>query len=128
QGPDDQPIMSAAFLRSGLYTVKLLVSNSIGEDSVVKVDYIEVFDYCSPVVGNLSGDVGISRVAYGDVSNYSNIGESGYTNYVPDIALPPTFALRSEFEITLERQTTIDPMNRKVWIDWNNDGDFQDTL
>src|SRR5690606_25300960 len=45
-----------------------------------------------------------------------------------DIALPPTFALRSEFEITLERQTTIDPMNRKVWIDWNNDGDFQDTL
>ena len=128
QGPDDQPVMKAAFLRSGLYTVKLIVSNSIGEDSIAKVDFIEVFDYCSPVVGNLSGDVGISRVAYGDVSNYSNIGESGYTNYVPDIALPPTFALRSEFEITLERQTTIDPMNRKVWIDWNNDGDFQDSL
>src|SRR5690606_28376854 len=27
-----------------------------------------------------------------------------------------------------ERTSSIDSMNRKVWVDWNNDGDFNDSL
>ncbi|TNE82047.1 MAG: DUF5011 domain-containing protein [Bacteroidetes bacterium] len=124
---DQGPQMQVAFMKSGLYTVKLKVSNSVGVDSVVRVDYIEVFDYCAPVVGNISSDVAISRVQFGGIDNYSSVGVDKYTSYINDFNAE-VLPRRSTFDIRLERMNTQDPMNRKVWIDWNNDGDFNDSL
>ncbi|HCS19688.1 MAG TPA: hypothetical protein DIW47_03845, partial [Bacteroidetes bacterium] len=124
--PDNGQELKVAFIKSGKYTVKLKVTNSVGSDSLTRVDYIEVFDYCAPVVGNISTDVAISRVKFGGIDNYSATGAAKYTSYLNDFT-PEVVALRDSITIRIERQSTTDPLNRKVWIDWNNDGDFDDT-
>jgi PKD repeat protein len=125
-GPDNQQQLHVSFIKSGKYTVQLKVTNSIGADSLIKVDYIEVFDYCAPVVGNTSSDVAISRVVIGSgIDNYSSVGANKYSNYLNDFTAE-VLSLRDSLQVTVERQSSIDPMNRKVWVDWNNDGDFDD--
>lgn len=109
----------------GQFDVKLVVSNSMGADSVVYQQYIEVYDYCNPAVATLTTDVGISRVKLGNLDNSSDIGTSAYTSYIN--TLPgETLYKGGSYDLTLERKTTTNPMNRKVWIDWNIDGDFAD--
>ena len=122
--PNNQGTMQVSFIKSGKYTIQLKVSNSIGEDSLVKVDYIDVFDYCAPVVGNTSSDIGISRVKFAGIDNYSGTGVK-YSSYLNNFAAQKV-ALRDSIEIRIERSTLTDPLNRKVWVDWNNDGDFDD--
>ncbi len=124
-GADDEKELSVSFIKSGKYTVKLLVANSVGADSLIKVDYIDVFDYCTPVVGSPSSDVAISRVMFGGIDNYSSVGVDKYNNYLNDFPAEKV-ALRDSIEIHIERQSVTDPLNRKVWVDWNNDGDFDD--
>ena len=122
--PTDKDL-KVSFLKSGQYTIQLKVTNSVGSDSLVKTAYIDVFDYCSPVVGSASSDVAISRVKFGTIDNASGSGAETYTSYV-DLLPAVDLALRDSFDIRIERQSTVDPMSRKVWVDWNNDGDFND--
>src|SRR5690606_30293872 len=126
-GPDNQATASVSFLKSGFYAVKLKAANSLGEDSLEKTNYIEVFDYCDPVVGSLSQDVAISRVQFGTIDNYSSVGQNGFTSYLNDFTAVEV-SPRGVYPITIERNSVVDSMNRKVWIDWNNDGDFNDSL
>ncbi|MBI1222176.1 MAG: DUF5011 domain-containing protein [Bacteroidetes bacterium] len=123
--PLDQPELKVSFIKSGKYTVKLWSSNSIGADSLIRVDYIDVFDYCAPVVGNLSNDVAISRVKFGHIDNFSGVGTNKYSSYLNDFPAEK-IALRDSVEISIERLSNTDPINRKIWVDWNNDGDFND--
>ena len=123
--PDNGKELKVSFIKNGKYTVKLKVTNSLGSDSLVKVEYIEVFDYCAPVVGNVSSDVGISRVQFKGIDNYSAAGANKYTSYLNTLT-PEVVSLRESVSVRVERQSTIDPLNRKVWVDWNNDGDFDD--
>ncbi len=113
------------FNTPGTYDVKLKVTNALGSDSLVKTSYIEVVDYCHPIVGSQSSDIGISRVKVGNMDNPSSIGTSKYTSYINTIPAEVVYT-HHEFDITLERNSTFDEMNRKVWIDWNHDGDFDD--
>src|SRR5690606_31150447 len=93
-----------------------------------RIDYLEIFDYCDPVAGSISSDIGIGRVVIGSgIDNRSDIGQSRFTTYLNDLPAEKVYR-RGEFAITLERNTTVDSMNRKVWVDWNNDGDFTDSL
>ncbi len=124
-GADNGPELDVSFVKSGKYSVQLWVSNSLGADSLLKVDYIDVFDYCAPVVGNISSDVAISRVKFGGIDNFSDVGVAKYTNYLNDFPAE-IVSLRDSIELTIERQSLTDPLNRKVWVDWNNDGDFDD--
>lgn len=111
----------------GFYTVTLWAENAVGADSLTVSNYIEVFDYCTPAVSTLNADLGISRVKFESIDNRSTIGERPYTNYAGEIAPPQVYAYDS-YDITIERNTTADSMSRKVWIDWNRDGDFNDSL
>ena len=124
--PDNGKDLKVAFIKSGKYTVKLKVSNSLGTDSLEKVEYLEVFDYCAPVVGSTSADVAISRVQFKGIDNLSPVGVNKYTSYLNDFT-PEVVSQRESILIRVERQSNTDPLNRKVWVDWNNDGDFDDS-
>ncbi|MBI1184328.1 DUF5011 domain-containing protein [bacterium] len=111
------------FTKGGFYTVKVVKTNPAGADSTTKVNYIQVLDYCVPTVVNLDADVAISRVAFGSIDNSSSVGKSGYSNYTN---LSTNVERGYSYEITIERATTNKEMSRRVWIDWNIDGDFDD--
>ncbi|MEA3495112.1 MAG: DUF5011 domain-containing protein [Bacteroidota bacterium] len=109
------------------YDVSVKVSNTNSakySTTVTKIKYIKPKIYCTPLVMNNHLDVGISHVKMGDIDNYSSIGIEGYTNYTNNYST--TIILNQAFEITMERNTTFNAMDRAVWIDYNNDGDFTD--
>jgi hypothetical protein len=79
----------------------------------------------------LSADVGINRVRLTDIdnniellNNYSVSGVMPYTDYSNTVQTTLTYGKRYELEIS--RNSAVDPANRKAWIDWNIDGDFDD--
>ena len=129
-----------AFSAPGKYTVSLKGWNNLSPtDSatsyaqVIKDQYIIVIDYCKPVIGvTTSTDVAISQVILEDnatpratlIDNEST-EEIGYTSFIEDIrAAELTFG--GTYNLTIARQTSANKVNRKVWIDWNIDGDFDD--
>jgi len=116
-------IVDVVFLKGGFYTVELTKGNTFGEDSVVKVNHIQVLDYCTPNVANLDPDLGISRVIFGDIDNSTQASNLGYNNYLNQST---TVEKGLSYPIQVERTTNNKPMSRKVWIDWNIDGDFDD--
>ncbi len=117
---------SLYFTAAGTYEVKLVVSNAIGADSVVKTAYIDVTEYCEPAVALLGNDIGISRVAIGSINQVSEIGLQRYTSYFSKVA-PVQLRIGRNAQITIERLTNTDPMSRKAWADWNQDGQFDET-
>lgn len=121
----NQKQVEAIFYRPGFYNVELVVGNIIGKDSLVKSNYIEIIDYCSPAVNALNSDAGISLVEFAGMSNRSNIGEAPYTNYSETVAAPKV-EQGKWYNFRIERITTIDDMSRKIWIDWNNNTSFTD--
>ncbi len=111
------------FNRTGKYTIKLRASNSFGADSLTKVDFLEVFVYCDPNVINLSTDIGISRFKMANVDNTSSIGVTPYTKYSGQII---EVQKGQTYTVDIERNTNFNRINRKVWIDFNRNGSFDD--
>lgn len=113
------------FSAAGTYTVALAVGNATGIDTIEKVNHITVLDYCTPSVAFLNRDLGISRVVFGDIDNSSDIGDDEYTDYTQTQST--NVEIGAEYDITLERERNNFSMSRNVWIDYNRDGDFDDT-
>jgi PKD repeat protein len=110
------------FSLTGSYAVKLVASNSFGTDSLTMNAYINVFSYCQPNIVTLGTDIGISRVAIGSINNSSAIGSSAYTRY----NLSTVVERGATYAITIDRNTSFNNINRKVWIDFNKNGSFSD--
>ena len=130
---------SVAFTAPGKYTVSLKGWNNLSPtDSatsyaqVIKDQYVIVIEYCRPVIGvTTSADLSTNRVMLEDNASPRNVlidnasGESDYSNFTEDLrAEALTFG--GTYHVTVERNTTANNINRKVWIDWNIDGDFDD--
>ncbi|MBT3301613.1 MAG: DUF5011 domain-containing protein [Bacteroidetes bacterium] len=112
------------FEDTGYYTITLISGYDMNYNTETKVDYIYAIKYCRPTVSNLNPDIGISRVALASIDNTSAIGKDAYSNYSNDAS---TFLdLQGGYTLTLERNSAYNTMNRKAWIDWNIDGDFDD--
>lgn len=118
----DQEV-GVTFTRGGKYTVKFYTINPSGSRKIEKVDYIRVLNYCIPAVAVTGTDMGITRVAIGSIDNTSDVSADGYTSYRH---LSTTVERGHSYPITMERATAISDMTRRVWIDWNRDGDFND--
>ena len=116
---------SVTFQDTGCYTVQLFDSNAAGWGTTAKTCYIHVIEYCTPTVSNKIADIGISRVVLGNIDNSSPIGLTAYTDYSQTIST--SFEAGATYKITLERITYGNAMTRKVWIDYNMDGDFTDS-
>jgi len=129
-------IRSFKFNTPGSYTVQCKGYNSVdsaaSEATVVKTAYIVVVSHCTPAIGvTTSDDVGINYVSIIDPiagDTFENTSNSGagyeYTDYTELGTTSVNFGGKYNFEI--RRNTNVNTMNRKVWIDWNVDGDFDD--
>jgi len=123
------------FISSGTYTVQLRGFNTIdtaaSEATVVKTAHIIVVDHCIPVIGvTTSTDVGISSVKLTDpntsdvlLNNPSPTGVA-YTDFSDLGTLNLNYGGTYSFEV--KRASNVNDMSRKIWIDWNVDGDFTD--
>lgn len=112
------------FLATGDYTISLSDTNAYGYDTKVRDAYIHVNenpDYCHASGGGRG--VYITGVEMGLISNTSTASD-GYTDYNSQISSLE----RSQAEdITITCDTAYSSNDYGVWIDWNQDGDFEDT-
>lgn len=117
----------------GLHTVTLTATNAIGNDTETKTDYINVTATANPCVATSThscgnDDVFISNVTLNTIDNNSNC--SNYTDFT---AQSTTLTQGTAYDVTVWPTVqgsagsayTDDEM--AVWIDWNNDADFDDT-
>ncbi len=130
---DSIPKPRLKFSSPGCYTITLKAYNSLDPTNttktVVKNKFICALDYCLPASYILSSDVGINRVRIVDgtndlINNYSTSGDVSYTDYSKTVKANLTYG--KTYTIELSRNGSVDPANRKAWIDWNIDGDFDD--
>lgn len=124
------------FTTPGVYAVQLKGYSSVdsanSEATVVKTTYIIVVENCVPIIGvTTSSDVGISYVSVQDAAgngtlyeNASAVGDKPYTNYSDLGTIPLNYGGEYAFEV--RRNSNVNNMTRKIWIDWNVDGDFED--
>ncbi len=109
----------------GTYNVTLDASNNIGTGTLTKTAYIKVVSICQGGTTGLVPDLGINRVTIGNIDNVSPSGSAGFTSYFNSIA-PFNMDAGGTYSISVSRNSTLNKMNRKVWIDYNIDGDFTD--
>jgi PKD repeat protein len=124
------------FNAKGKYTVSLRGYNSLDSAStsvsLIKSDYVIVVEHCTPILGvSSSNDIAINNVTLTDKNNKQLINNSSgnnaqgyddYTNTVP----APSLLFGATYKLSLTRSTNVNPMSRRVWIDYNIDGDFED--
>ncbi len=115
------------FSAVGTYDVTLDADNAAGTGSVTKTAYINVVNYCEPDVSTLVPDIGINRVSLTTMANNSASGVRAFTSYFGDPSITPAqLDAGGTYDLQVSRNTTLNAMNRKVWIDYNGDGDFDD--
>jgi hypothetical protein len=134
-GPTDSEI-KVTFNAKGKYAVSMRGWNSLDSaatnNSIIKSDYVIVVEHCTPLLGvSSSTDIAINNVKIIDSKNVTLLNNSsfnnllGYDDYTNTVQAPKlTFG--ATYTISLSRLTNVNPMTRKVWIDWNIDGDFDD--
>jgi hypothetical protein len=131
---DKEP--QVVFNAKGKYTISLRAWNSLDSAAtsvqVVKADYIIVVEHCTPLLGvSSSTDVVINNVTLTDKNNVKLIDNSsannaqGYDDYT-NTNISASLTYGGNYTVSLSRNTTVNPMSRKVWIDYNIDGDFDD--
>ncbi len=111
----------------GTFDVSLTATNAVGSDTETKLNYINVVDqpinYCASQGNNQNYEY-IQKVQVGSLNNPS--GASGYSDFTAlsvdltkglpvSVALTPGFVSSSYTEYW------------KIWVDYNRDGDFEDT-
>lgn len=118
------------FLQPGSYSIKLLVDNCAGIDSIEQVQYIQVGDTitpasCIPGSNNIGTSIGIREVKI-DTTLF-NSGSSATDGAYLDQTCTNIFHLKTDTSYHIDL-TTGPTYNERViaFIDFNNDGDFLD--
>jgi PKD repeat protein len=119
---DQNPVV--VYNTPGTYTVSLTAANSAGSDSVTKTDYMTVtLQYCSSQ-GNTYDQEWIQRVQVGPLDNSS--GMAGYSDFT---YITTNLTAGDSYDVTLTPDFNGGPWTEhwKIWIDFNVDGDFEDS-
>lgn len=118
-----------SFPDSGFYTIRLTAGNDFGSSQVTKTSYLEVYNHCIPIVDNVSQSLDISRVILTDISKDTLINRyisdsEGYSVF--NRTQPSLIEIGGHYTISAWRDTVFagTGMDAKVWIDYNEDGDF----
>jgi PKD repeat protein len=114
------------FNSAGCYTVRLISGYYAAFDSSVQTCYIKAVNYCNPPISSLTQDIGISNVEIGSINNSTSIGSVPYTDFT--LTHSTNIAKGVLTNISVQRITSYNSMDVKVWIDLNQDGDFDDML
>lgn len=86
--------------------------------------------YCVPPPFTSGPFTGITSVSIGDDWQNTSLGTVGYM-YYSDVA-PAEVSIGEEYTVSVQAEHTLTSafsgnLNYRVWIDWNQDGDFEDT-
>jgi len=122
------------FNATGTYQVSMTATNSTGSDTETKALYISVGsspqNYCEAYSANAWGYIdGVEIKSMQNPSGYTNIGGASpadlyYENYTDTIV---GLAIGGDYNLTVSNFYTNTYIDLSVWIDWNRDGDFEDT-
>lgn len=118
----------------GIYDVTLIAANAIGSDTETKIGYIEVLDnsgggstagdYCPPQNIDNSTANFCESVTIGTTTYNTGESEPGYVYYSEN-----SFGLipGGTYAVTLVPHWTRTRYFWRIWVDLNDDGDFEDT-
>ncbi len=111
----------------GLYAVKLVVSNTTNSDILIKEGYIKVenLQETYPEASSLNAaNEWIQTVSVGNFVN-RNSGPSTYSDFT-DKRIALSEGISYSLTLSPGNNGTRNPLNWKIWIDYNNDKDFDD--
>lgn len=115
---------SIRFNDTGCYDIKLISKYKGMADSITRKCYIKAIQYCQPTVDLLTQDIGMTKVILADINNSTPIGKTDYSDYT--MTNVTYIDVEATYDLTVERSSNFNTVDRKVWIDWNIDGDFDD--
>jgi PKD repeat protein len=119
------PVMR--FTQRTKYTVKLVVTNQFGADSITKVDYVNIGAYdqpqCLTDILSSDGSLGISRVRLESGIDTAFNATTPCFQIVGGNQSASLFRGRKH-ALEVVRPATSSPMDRRAWIDFNMDGLF----
>lgn len=118
------------YTQSGSYDVQLISSNSYGTDTSYYPNFVQVFlagyspipANCIPNTQVTTSGFGISEVKFGNLHQFSGNSSEGYSEFTCDTVL---FYIGKSYDF-LAVHSTPAPHNCAAWIDYNNDGNFND--
>lgn len=119
------------YLTNGTFSVSLKACNTNGCDSVYFLNYITVNSAasfpitasCTPSTLSYCCGFGISKVIFNTINNSSNDGADGYSNFT---CSQTTVYEGQSYSLAIQT-TAASTQNYAVWIDFNNDGSFNNT-
>ncbi len=107
------------FNAEGYYEVTLTATNANGSDSITRTEYIHVTDYCNALGGGVTY---IDEIKIGTIDN--STGNDDYANYD---YLSTSLIIGSSNTVTVHFGSAYVHDTVTCWIDWNQDGDFNDS-
>jgi PKD repeat protein len=118
---------------SGSYTVKLIVSNSFGTDSITKTNFINITNAeglkpppCKPFTLNATPNsnpgLGVQLVVFASINHATQPFDFGYKDFACE--QQTTLTLGASYPIQVRTSPNINE-NVRVWIDYNNNGTFE---
>ena len=114
---------------AGVYTVRLRVSNQYGSSTKTRTNFIRyngsdlVPTICQPATGNPCCSYGIRNLRFGSINTFGYPNTDSYQ----DFSCQARVKLRLGSNTLMRFQGGTLPQDSKVWIDFNNDGDFGDS-
>jgi PKD repeat protein len=123
---DKEP--NVRFVQQRQYNVKLVACNAYGCDSIIKDFYINIGAYGSfnPVIsaGDATNGIGISRVQLAGIDTSTNAYSPVYQVITGNQV--GTLYRGVNYPLVVTRPNANQAMDRKVWIDYNLNGLFED--
>jgi len=122
---------SHTYLTSNTFTVTLIACNAYGCDTLTFNNYITVnmsaatpiAASCYPNTLTYCCDFGITNVSFNTINNTSGDGVEGYS----DFTCSQTTVLQGQTYILSIQTAAASTQNYAAWIDFNNDGVFNNT-
>lgn len=118
------------YTTDGIYDVQLITTNQYGSDTLVQTAYVQVaseFDLvdatCEPITLSYCCGYGIYNVSVNTINHASGDAEDDFQDY----SCENNTVVQAGNSYLMEVRTgTQNPQDTKVWIDFNNDGAFDD--
>lgn len=129
-GTSTQRNPNFTFPGPGSYTVKLLVTNAFGSDSIVRSNIVTVQvsnglvpATCNPIATSPQASTGITNVSFLTVNHSTLDSREGYKDFACSQFASVTRG--QNISITVSQQVNAGFLG--IWADWNMDGSFSAT-